>query len=149
MDYNIIELNKDDKAAALELLAASDLRMEDVLAEGTRYWGAYSGDKLIGVIGCEYQGGYGLLRTAFVQCEYRGIGIAAKLTETVFDAARRMGLKAVYLFSTDAGPYWLKQGFKIVPVDQVIEKLYDCYQVRLFDRLGWLPTEVTYKYNLG
>ena len=77
--------------------------MEDVLAEGTRYWGVYSGGNLIGVIGCEYQGRYGLLRTAFVLDEYRGNGIAAKLTETVFDAARNMGLDAAYLFSTDAG----------------------------------------------
>lgn len=43
MEYTIAELKPCDKAAALKLLSAGELITEDILAEGTRYWGAYLG----------------------------------------------------------------------------------------------------------
>lgn len=38
----IVELKQSDRAEVLGLLATGDLITEDILAEGTRYWGAYS-----------------------------------------------------------------------------------------------------------
>jgi|AGTN01.3.fsa_nt_gi N-acetylglutamate synthase and related acetyltransferases len=148
METGIIELTADQKPRVLALIATSDLRPEDILAEGTRYWGALAHDTLVGVVGCEYDGRCALLRSALVLPPYRGQGIAARLTQTLLQAATEMGLEAVYLFSTDAGPYWVRQGFCNVPVEEVVQHMPGAYQVKLFDRLGWLPTEVTYRYAL-
>ena len=60
----------------------------------------------------------------------------------------RLGLKAVYLFSTGVGDYWQRQGFKETSVSEVVHHMPGAYQVKLFDRLGWLPTEVAYRYAL-
>ncbi len=148
MEFDIIELTAKHKPEVLALIATDDLRPEDILSEGTRYWGAFSGDhQLIGVIGCEYENEYGLLRSALVLREYRGCGIAARLTQTLLQAAREMGLKAVYLFSTGAGDYWKRQGFVDTPVSEVVSLLPGAYQVKLFERLGWLPTEAAYRYD--
>lgn len=148
MEYDIIELTHRHKAEALALIATDDLRPEDILAEGTRYWGAFSQDKLAGIIGSEFEGGYALLRSALVRREYRGCGIAARLTQTLLDAAKEMGCSAVYLFSTGAGDYWKRQGFTETPVSEVVQNMPGAPQVKLFERLGWLPTEVAYRYEL-
>jgi N-acetylglutamate synthase-like GNAT family acetyltransferase len=149
MEYGIKELKADDKQSVLKLLSAEDeLRTEDILAKGTRYWGAYSDGALIGVIGCEYQGTYGLVRSACVEPACRGNGVGAALTQTLMRAARDAGLEALYLFSTIAGAYWLRAGFSEAPVAEVAERLPDAYQVKLFARLGWLPTEEAFKYVL-
>jgi len=149
MDFEINELSPKHKPDVLALIETDDLRSEDILAEGTHYWGAFSCDRLIGVIGCEYTGRYGLLRSALVAHAYRGQGIAAQLTQTLLQAAHKTSLKAVYLFSTGAGDYWKRQGFIEVPVHEVVSLMPDAYQVKLFDRLGWLPTEVAYRYDLS
>jgi amino-acid N-acetyltransferase len=148
MKYSIAELTADDKDEVLKLVAAEDLRTEDILAAGTRYWGALHGGRLIGVIGCEYQGRYGLLRSACVEKQYRGNGAGAKLTEALMQAARDMGLEALYLFSTEAGGYWVRNGFCEAPVEEVTQRLPDAYQVKLFESLGWLPTEKAFKIVL-
>jgi len=146
--FEIIQLTLEHKPDILALIATDNLRSEDILAEGTRYWGAFSRGNLVGVIGCEYAGGYGLLRSALVAHACRGQGIAAQLTQTLIHAARKMGLTAVYLFSTDAGDYWRRQGFVDAPVDEVVSRMPNAYQVMLFNRLGWLPTEVAFRYDL-
>lgn len=148
MEFDIIELRENHKPLVMSLIATSDLRPEDILAEGTRYWGAFAHHTLVGVIGCEYEGRYALLRSALVLHPYRGYGIAAQLTQTLLQAARDTGLKTVYLFSTDAGAYWVRQGFCKTSVAEVVQDMPGAYQVKLFDRLGWLPTEVAYRYDL-
>jgi N-acetylglutamate synthase-like GNAT family acetyltransferase len=149
MEYDIVELSANDRQSVLELLSVEEeMRTEAILAEGTRYWGAYAGGRLIGAIGCEYQGRYGLVRSACVEKQYRGGGVGAKLTQTLMQAARNSGLEALYLFSTIAGAYWLAKGFCEAPVAEVTERLPDAYQVKLFERLGWLPTEEAFKYAL-
>ena len=123
MEIDIIALTEKHKPDVLALIATDDLRPEDILAEGTRYWGAFLHDELIGMIGCEYEGQYGLLRSALVLHAYRGHGIAARLTQTLLLAAKEMGLKAVYLFSTGAGNYWQRQGFTETSVDEVVNNM--------------------------
>jgi GNAT superfamily N-acetyltransferase len=148
MEYGIIELTPAHKPEALALIATDDLRPEGILAEGTRYWGAFSEYKLVGIIGCEYENKCALLRSALVRREYRGQGIAARLTQTLLDAARASGIKTVYLFSTGAGDYWKRQGFTDAPVAEVVRNMPGAPQVKLFDRLGWLPAEAAYRYDL-
>lgn len=123
MEIDIIALTEKHKPDVLALIATDDLRSEDILAEGTRYWGAFLRNELIGVIGCEYEGPFGLLRSALVLHAYRGHGIAARLTQTLLLAAKEMGLKAVYLFSTGAGNYWQRQGFTETSVDEVVNNM--------------------------
>lgn len=144
MEFDVRELEACDKPSVLELLATDHLRLEGILEEGTRYWGAFSDGRLIGVIGCEYENQCGLLRSALVHKQYRGKGIAEQLTRKLLHAADEMDLKAVYLFSTEAGKYWMRFGFEEVPVEEVTDRLPNAPQVGLFDKLGWLPTEIAY-----
>ncbi|MEA4908727.1 MAG: GNAT family N-acetyltransferase [Chloroflexi bacterium] len=138
------EMNAIDLPAIYHLLAGEELRTEGILVTGTRYWGAFVEDQLVGMIGCEYGNGCGLLRSALVRPEWRSRSIGRLLTERLLNEARLSALRTVYLFSTGAGAYWRRLGFCEVPVAQVVSALPEAPQVKLFERLGWLPTEVAY-----
>jgi N-acetylglutamate synthase-like GNAT family acetyltransferase len=112
---------------------------------GTKYWGAFVNGELAGLIGCEYENLYGLLRSAIVAKDFRGQGIGKQLTRLLINDAEQKNLEAIYLFSTGAGHYWRNFGFKETLVAEVVEKLANAPQVKLFGDLGWLPTEIAYK----
>ena len=133
-----------DLSAITGLLAASDLRTEGVLEDNTRYWVAFDGEDPIGAIGLELGGTGALLRSAVVTPVHRGQGIGAQLTEHALDWAWQNGFRAVYCFSTDAGDYWMRRGFAQCAVDEVVLALPEAPQVRLFESLGWLRSEVAY-----
>jgi len=148
-DIMIRELTPEDLGRVNALMSCDNsLRPEGILATGARYWGAFGEDGLVGMIGCEYQNGRGLLRSALVHPRHRGEGLGRRLTEHLIGDSRSMGLRVIYLFSTDAGPYWERLGFRRVPVREVTDAMPDAPQVRLFHGLGWLPTEVAYALYL-
>ncbi|MEP7115425.1 MAG: hypothetical protein ABI862_19335 [Ilumatobacteraceae bacterium] len=47
-------------------------------------------------------------------------------------------------FSTDAGAFWSRQGFRKVPVPELVAALPDAPQVRHYEQQGWLPDEVAW-----
>lgn len=145
----IREAERADADAIRALLAACELGSNDVLAAGTRYWLAEDGaGAAVGVIGMEIGGGAALLRSAGVRADLRGRGLGARLLQALFEGARERGIARVYLFSTDAGSYWTRRGFREVPVPELVAALPDAPQVRHYDDLGWLPTEVAYRLDL-
>jgi N-acetylglutamate synthase-like GNAT family acetyltransferase len=145
----IREATASDLAPIAALLEHAGLGAEDVLVPGTRYWVAEgSSGELIGAIGAEYGVSALLLRSMAVLRVARGHALGAALVEYALAAARSAGYRVAYLFSTDAGPYWERRGFREVPVPELVAALPDAPQVRHYDRIGWLPTEVAWRRDL-
>ena len=63
-------------------------------------------------------------------------------------ALHHQGVARAYLFSTDAGAFWARTGFREVPVPELVAALPAAPQVRHYDALGWLPTEVAWRRDL-
>jgi N-acetylglutamate synthase-like GNAT family acetyltransferase len=137
-----------DLAPIAELLEHAELDPHGVLAPATTYWVAEHAGALVGVIGVEHGAGAVLLRSMAVRRAARGRSLGAALTEHALAAARAQGFRAAYLFSTDAGAYWQRRGFREVPVPELVAALPGAPQVRHYDELGWLPTEVAYRRDL-
>jgi N-acetylglutamate synthase-like GNAT family acetyltransferase len=132
------------------LLAQLHLGTDSVLAPGTRYWLAEgAGGQVIGVVGLEYGAEAALLRSAAVDPQTRGCGVGAALVREALRSATAEGFRRVYLFSTGAGPYWIKLGFRQAPVPELVAALPDAPQVRRYEELGWLPTEVAWVVALS
>jgi N-acetylglutamate synthase-like GNAT family acetyltransferase len=127
------------------LLEVNDLRAEGILAHRTRYWLACRDSELIGAIGLELGARCALLRSAVVVPMERGRGLGQALTDAALSWASVNRFQNVYCFSTEAGRYWAARGFEECAVDEVVRELPDAPQVRLFDGLGWLPTEVAFR----
>ena len=119
-----------------------------MLQPNTIYWVLEERDRLLGSVGLELGTKSVLLRSAIVEPESRGQGIGRQLAGEALGWAKNEGFSAAYCFSTDAGSYWLRLGFEVCPVDEVVAELQDAPQVRLFTDLGWLPTEVAFKISL-
>jgi N-acetylglutamate synthase-like GNAT family acetyltransferase len=148
VEFTIREATSADAAVLGAILAEAGLSSHGVLDPGTRYWLAQRRDEAIGVVGLELGAGAALLRSAAVRPAARGNGVGAALLWWALDQARDRGVRRIYLFSTDAGAFWSRQGFREVPVPALVAALPDAPQVRHYDQQGWLPDEVAWRKDL-
>jgi hypothetical protein len=72
-------------------------------------------------------------------------GLSQALTEVALSWAWVNGSRCVYCFSTEAGRYCVARGFEECAIDEVLRELPDAPQVRMFEELGWLSTEVAFR----
>jgi len=86
--------------------------LEDFFGEG--YVVCELEGRVIGALGVEIYGRYGLLRSAVVDETYRGEGLGEQLTKERLEWARSQGLEAVYLLTTTAAPFFERLGFERV-----------------------------------
>jgi len=104
-DYHVVK----------QLLEGAKLPVEgldDFFGEG--YAVADLEGRVIGALGIEVYGGYGLLRSAVVDEPYRGSGLGEQLTRERIEWSRAQKLKALYLLTTTAASFFDKLGFKRV-----------------------------------
>jgi N-acetylglutamate synthase-like GNAT family acetyltransferase len=149
VDYTIREATHADTEALRAILAEAGLSAHALLSRGTRYWLAQrAGGGIAGVVGLEYGAMAVLLRSAAVRPDMRGRAIGGALVQQALESATAAGCRYAYLFSTDAGAYWRQQGFRQVPVPELVAALPDAPQVRHYQERGWLPTEVAWRLDL-
>ena len=149
-NHTIREAEPREAERVCALLAQLHLGVDNVLAPGTRYWVAEGpGHELVGVVGLEYGAEVVLLRSAAVDPLARGRGVGAALVREALRSAASAGYARAYLFSTGAGPYWAKLGFRQIPVPELVAALPEAPQVRRYEELGWLPTEVAWVLELS
>jgi amino-acid N-acetyltransferase len=105
-----------DLAAVRKLLREAKLHVEGLETQfGGHYAVAELAGKLIGVMGIEVYGRYGLLRSAVVAPAHRGTGVGVRLTRerTAWADARR--IEALYLLTVTAAPFFARLGFVETP----------------------------------
>jgi amino-acid N-acetyltransferase len=76
------------------------------------FWIAEDAEGVTGCVGLEVYGDAGLLRSAVVTDKMRGTGLGARLTRRVIDEARETGIRDLYLFTMDKGPFFKHMGFE-------------------------------------
>ncbi|QKW18328.1 GNAT family N-acetyltransferase [Kitasatospora sp. NA04385] len=96
----------------------------------------------------EPAGSAALLRSVAVRPDRRGHGTARRLVEDVLAEAAAGGVRSVYLFSTDAGAFWRRLGFRQVPVPEAAAALTAAPQVRQYLADGSLAVEVAWRRDL-
>jgi amino-acid N-acetyltransferase len=108
-----------EEEAIRELLMDADLPAEDFARHLQHFLMARQDGTLVGVIGLEPYGKFGLLRSLVVPSAYRGQGLGQKLCERVFSYARELGIKELYLLTTTAEKFFPKLGFDPIARDNV------------------------------
>ena len=103
--------NPKEEEAIRNLLREAGLPHEDISPHLHRFLVAKSHDTLIGVVGLEVQGKYGLLRSLAVSPAYRGKGIGKMLYERILAHAFLQGIKELCLLTTTADGFFYKFGF--------------------------------------
>jgi len=137
----------DDFPRVKLLLQRCHLVTDGLFEPGTQSWliEEFGKHTVVGIAAMELGETAGLLRSVAVDPVFRRQGLGAALTNTAFEGCRMAGRHIVYCFSTGAGSYWQRFGFREVPVSEVVAALPDSPQVNHFGRAGWLSTEVAWR----
>ncbi len=118
--------------------------------DGCTYWIADLDGTPAGCIGLEHgepnqEGSVSLLRSASVLPAARRQGLGRALALSALTYASLRGDRALYLFSSDAGPFWQSFGFVPVSSAEVLAALPAAPQVVSGECRGWIHTELAWK----
>jgi amino-acid N-acetyltransferase len=116
---SIIPLRCADLAQLEALLQDNHLPTEDCAEQAQHYCASYAGDELIAAGAIEPVTHYGLLRSVVVREDYRGRGLARRMTTHLLDQARDEDRVAIYLLTETAQTYFADLGFLTMARDDV------------------------------
>lgn len=97
------------------LLERLHLPASDLGGAGQTFFVARSGDELVGAVALERHGEDALLRSLAVAPRLQSTGLGKALYRAALVEARRTGVRAVYLLTTTAAPFFEKAGFRRIP----------------------------------
>lgn len=118
-DVQIRRATDDDLAAIESLLSESQLPTAGVKDALCGFLVAEAEARVVGVVGMEKRGNYGLLRSTAVAPEWRGKQVAKRLVEQIIADAESQGVNALYLLTTTAERYFPSFGFEVTARDVV------------------------------
>ena len=115
MNAQVIERARPgDIGEIKELLGASGLPVEGASAHLEHFFVARVGGSLAGVIGLEWYGEEGLLRSLAVRASDRSKGVGNNLYLRLIGEARALGIRRLILLTTTAEGYFAARGFRAV-----------------------------------
>lgn len=112
-----------DLAEIESLLTNSHLPLDGVREALNGFLVAHADDRIVGVVGMEYCGSYGLLRSTAVDAQWRSRGVARALIERIIGEAESRGIHALYLLTTTADQYFPMFGFRTTSRDAVPQEI--------------------------
>jgi amino-acid N-acetyltransferase len=119
IEFKIRAAREADLASVQDLLSAASLPLDGVTDFfPANYAVGEQGATIVGAIGVERYGEYGLIRSAVVADGARGTGIGSELTRERLEWGKAQGLLDLYLLTTTAAPFFEKLGF--APVDRTV-----------------------------
>jgi N-acetylglutamate synthase-like GNAT family acetyltransferase len=137
-------------AIVREMLTRAGVMTEGIEWPAACYIVAYIGDEAVGVIGVESKIDAALIRSLYVNESVRRRGIGAALLAAARKAAHTRGGRHLYLFSTEAGGFFERHGFKTAAVDDVIAAIPGVPQVEHYRaRPEELAREVAYPLDIS
>ena len=104
-------MRRADLAQLEALLQTNHLPTEDCAEQVQHYYASYAGDELIAAGAIEPVAQFGLLRSVVVRKDYRGRGLARRITAHLLDQARNEGRLVIYLLTETAEAYFADLGF--------------------------------------
>lgn len=112
------------RAAELEklnqLLQTENLPSVDQIDQTGHFFKAVDDSgEILGAVGLELYGSYGLLRSLVVDKNHRSIGIGGLLVKRVISQSSRLKLKELFLLTTTAANYLEKKHFKRIARNNV------------------------------
>ena len=119
----IITALPEHRKEILGLLQSQNLPVEDLPLQLSDFYTAIKGEHVVGVIGMERYGRYGLLRSMVVHPDYRRQNIAGTLVNTLEQAALLTGIQVIYLLTETAADYFTRKGYNPIDRDQVADEI--------------------------
>ena len=116
---NIIEASPHQRDAIMALLQSQNLPSKDLPQSLQDFYVVLEEEKLVGLIGMERYGLFGLLRSMVVHPLYRNRRIAEGLVALLEERAAASGIQAMYLLTETAENYFGRKGYTNVSREEV------------------------------
>ncbi len=147
--FSIRRATAEDFESICDLVVALGLigersRITNTLDDSSYWIASDENDSVVGCVGLEHGSQASLLRSAAVLPTHQGLGIGQALSHAAIEHSREREDRAIYLFSTHAGPYWQRLGFVPTPVEDLVRALPTAPQVRSGIERGWLAEEAAW-----
>jgi amino-acid N-acetyltransferase len=124
MVMTIQKATEQDRGAIITLLQSQKLPSGDLPPVLETFFIATEENKLIGAVGLERYGSYGLLRSMVVHPDYRNRQIAEKMVQQVEQTASDSGITVIYLLTQTAEKYFSKRGYALTTRENVPQALF-------------------------
>jgi amino-acid N-acetyltransferase len=115
----LVKKAKNQREDIVAILSAEKLPVDDLPEKLDTFLVATDNGQLVGVIGIEVYGAYGLLRSLAVLPDHRNKGIAGKLIDRLESVAKLNDLKEIYLLTETAPEYFAGKAFQKITRDEV------------------------------
>lgn len=119
----IVPLTALRRQGLVELLAAEKLPVQDLPEQPENFFVAVADERVVGGVGLEKHGHYGLLRSLVVDPAWRSRKIAGKLVRHLEQRAAALGLDTLFLLTETAPHYFQKKGFEFITRTEVPEAM--------------------------
>jgi N-acetylglutamate synthase-like GNAT family acetyltransferase len=119
LDGSIRVAQPNDLRAVEGLLKTAGLRGDGVGPFLADFFVAEDAGSIVGAIGLERYGAYGMLRSLVVHRAYRRRGLGSALTSRLLDAADARRIEAIYLLATIAVTFFPRFDFADIERDEV------------------------------
>lgn len=116
---NITEASPLQRDAVVTLLQSQGLPTEDLPSTLQDFYVAVEDETVVGLIGMERYGPFGLLRSMVVHPGYRNRQIAERLVQWLEEKATASGIQQIYLLTETAEVYFGRKGYTTVHRDVV------------------------------
>lgn len=116
---NLLEASPQQRPAIVALLLSQGLPAEDLPQTLRDFYVALEEEKVIGLIGMERYGRFGLLRSMVVHPHFRNRHIAASLVQLLEERAAASGVESLYLLTETAEQYFSRKGYTKVSREDV------------------------------
>jgi N-acetylglutamate synthase-like GNAT family acetyltransferase len=151
MSEPMFDAARSDEVERIRALQRAGGRMwEDICLERSLFFVCRAGEELCAWVGLELEAPSALLRSLFTVPEQRKLGLGRRLVRHAEAVAAGRGARAMYLFSTGAGAFFMSQGYSEVPVHETVAALPHTPQVEWYlERPALLAREVSYRRELA
>lgn len=121
-----------DLARVREMLSGAAMLTAGIEWPPACYLIAFFGEEPVGVVGIEPKLDAALIRSLYVAAPMRRRGIGAALVAAARKAAHTRGARHLYLFTEDAGGFFLRLGFEPAAVANTMDALAGAPQVEFY-----------------
>ena len=121
----IIPASQLHRAQIISLLEKEKLPKDDLPSVLEHFFIVESGDNIVGAIGLEKYGNYGLLRSMVVDQQFRNKSIASQLVQALEKHAISIGIGEIFLLTETADKYFNKKGYKQIEREEVPKRVQE------------------------
>lgn len=125
MEVKIVRAKNSEVKKVANLLSECNLSSTGLKNHIHNFYLAKSSNRIIGSIGLEIHGQYGIIRSTAVLPRHRKKGIGSKLAKKMIDFTKAQGIDALYLKTENEAKFFHYQGFIPISPGQIPGEIKD------------------------